>query len=342
MVSPSSAASGRTSRARETNRLTASVVRATSGPSSTRGSPSDPTGMIRSPATPKPSRLVATTTTSGQPLNDRVSERRSRVEHVFAVVEHQQQLPVAATFRRSRDTHPPSAPGSTPSTPATSGPTASGDVSGASSHNHAPCRNRGCTSAANWSANRVFPAPPTPVSVTIRADLDRLADIAQLGLAPDELRHLRRQVPRQGRTRTQRRKPRRPELQHPLRTTQITKTMLTQILKLEIVGQKRRRSRRAHHLTAPRDRHHPRRAIHRCSRSNSRHAPQPHQCAGPYELATDPANSGHRSVVDRSLDLHRSPCRVRSHAQTTPQPHRPCPRTQPRPRERINAWTSSS
>ena len=49
--------------------------------------------MIRSPTRPKPSRLVATTTTSGQLLAQRISQRRRRVEHMLTVVEHQQQLP---------------------------------------------------------------------------------------------------------------------------------------------------------------------------------------------------------------------------------------------------------
>ena len=138
-------------------------------------------------------------------------------------------------------THPPSAPGSTPITLATSGPTASDDVNGASSHSHAPCRNRGCASAANCSASRVLPTPPTPVSVTIRADVDRLADAAQLGLAPDELGHLRRQVPRQRVDRLQRREARVQlrvhELEHPLRARQVTQPVLTQLHQLDTIPQ---------------------------------------------------------------------------------------------------------
>ena len=119
---------------------------------------------------------------------------------------------------------------------------------------------------------------------------DRLANASQLGLTADELRHLRRQVPRQVRTRPQRRKTHRPtELPHPLRPTQITKTMLTQVTDLKIVHQERRGRSRAHHLTAPRNRHHPlsRDSLH--SRNSSHHAPRPRQCAGPYAPATDQA-----------------------------------------------------
>jgi hypothetical protein len=44
--------------------------------------------------------------------------------------------------------------------------TAPGSVTGANSHNHTPSGNASTTSAATWSARRVLPTPPTPVTVT--------------------------------------------------------------------------------------------------------------------------------------------------------------------------------
>ena len=170
IVSSSSAVSGRTSLARETNRLTASVARAMSGRSPTRGSASDPTAMIRSPARPKPSRLVATTTTSGQLLTSASANVAAASSTCSQLSSTNNNCRLAKrlsdrrrpTHRQPRfDTHNVRQPAGRPR------PTTS-TVRAHTTTRHGG--NRGCASAANWSANRVFPAPPTPVSVTIRAD----------------------------------------------------------------------------------------------------------------------------------------------------------------------------
>ena len=65
--------------------------------------------------------------------------------------------------------------GFTPSVLATTCAIASASLAAASSQNHAPSGKRGSTSAATWTASRVFPTPPTPVSVTRRVASNALA-----------------------------------------------------------------------------------------------------------------------------------------------------------------------
>ncbi len=70
---------------------------------------------------------------------------------------------------RKSSTDKPSArpgPGCTRTLDATVAHTASGSVTGANSHNHAPSGNSPMTSSAAWSARRVLPTPPSPVKVT--------------------------------------------------------------------------------------------------------------------------------------------------------------------------------
>src|SRR5262245_32153399 len=72
---------------------------------------------------------------------------------------------------------------------------------------------------------------------------DGLADTSQLRFAPDELGHLRWQVPRQVQTRTQRRKARRSaHLPDVLRPTQIAQTMLAEIEQVDLANAFRQQS----------------------------------------------------------------------------------------------------
>ena len=70
---------------------------------------------------------------------------------------------------------------------------------------HAPSRKSGSISAATWSDRRVFPTPPTPVSVTMRERRTSAAIDATLVFATDERRELQREVPRVRIERPQRR-----------------------------------------------------------------------------------------------------------------------------------------
>ena len=72
-----------------------------------------------------------------------------------------------------------------------------GSRTGASSTNHAPSRNPGNTSPATCNASRVLPTPPTPVSVTTRDLSNASRDPRQLDVAAHERARLQRQVPRE-------------------------------------------------------------------------------------------------------------------------------------------------
>ena len=125
--------------------------------------------------------------------------------------------------------------------------TASGSATGASSHNHAPSGNSATTSAATWSARRVLPTPPTPVSVTRRRPQHELRQRRDLGLAADERRDLTRQVARQRVQRPQRRELRAPvparHLEHRARRSQVAQPVLAQIDQLDSRSRTSRRYR---------------------------------------------------------------------------------------------------
>ena len=149
---------GETCCARSMNKATAAGVDA--APTSSEG-----TGHSRSSAMPS---------LRG---GDQIGGRRGRqdgldqigggVQHVFAVVEHQQPLPALQGGGHSLG-H--AAPGLwvTPSTAATASGTAAASLTAASSKNHTPSGNSSTSRPATSSASRVLPTPPTPVSVTSR------------------------------------------------------------------------------------------------------------------------------------------------------------------------------
>ena len=84
--------------------------------------------------------------------------------------------------------------GTSPTVVATASGTASGSTTAASSTSHTPSGNSANTSAAACTASRVFPTPPTPVSVTRRRVGERFLDRRELGVTTDEGGVLRRQV----------------------------------------------------------------------------------------------------------------------------------------------------
>ena len=234
-------------------------------------------------------------------LLDQVGDR---VEHVLAVVEHQQQLLRAAGTRRAtRSSVWPARAASPRTPPRTRRRTPSGSRTAASSHNHAPSRNRGSTSAATCSARRVLPTPPTPVSVTSRASPTRPSTRGDLALAADERRHLQRQVPRERVQRAQRRElarraPGARTWNTRSGTRQVAQPVLTQVDEVDALGQRvareLRRRLRAHDLAAVRDA--PSAAPHGSptGRSSRRRAPPPRRCARPSAPATAPV-TGHGS-----------------------------------------------
>ena len=141
----------------------------------------------RSPATPSGSRLVARRAAPAQPRSSVVDQlRRSRRQQVLAVVEDEQQLPVAqcvdAASRASGRRLSP-----TPSAAATARARAGVGRAAASSTSHTPSRNA-CRSrrGAASSASRVLPTPPGPVRVTSRESAEQPPRLGELALAPDE------------------------------------------------------------------------------------------------------------------------------------------------------------
>ena len=89
------------------------------------------------------------------------------VQHVLAVVEHQQPHPA---LQRGGHTVIRLFPGCwvMPNTAATASGTAAGSVTAASSNNQTPSGNSSASRAATSVARRVLPTPPTPVNVTNR------------------------------------------------------------------------------------------------------------------------------------------------------------------------------
>ena len=69
-----------------------------------------------------------------------------------------------------------------------------GREDGASGTKNTPSGNWSMTSAATWSARRVLPVPPGPVSVSRRVVAEQLLRLGDQRLAADEARQLERQV----------------------------------------------------------------------------------------------------------------------------------------------------
>ena len=161
--------SGRAARARCTN----SVVASSTG--------SGGTGHTCSPATPSASRLVASTTTPGQSRRSAGRPAGRLVEHVLAVVQHEQQRAGPAGTRSASARSSGRAVAARRSAAATAWPTGPPSASGASSHSHTPSGNRARSRPATSSASRDLPTPPTPVSVTSGAPRSAAAHPATSG-----------------------------------------------------------------------------------------------------------------------------------------------------------------
>ena len=160
---------GRTSCARCSNSWTASQ-RASSEAVGVRlavGSESGGTGQLRSPSTPRASRLVASTTRAGQ------AARMPSASPAAAPARCSQLSSTISTGRSATYSAMASAtscPGvsGTPSLDATVGPTMPGSSIWASSTQQTPPGKDLAAEAAAASASRVFPVPPGPVRVSRR------------------------------------------------------------------------------------------------------------------------------------------------------------------------------
>ena len=158
--------------ARSTNRRTASYRVSASGGSgcpASRGAgrESEGTRQAVSPAMPRASRLVARTVACGQ-ARSRASARRAQASRRCS------QLSSTSSRRLGRSASVSVAtsgrPGSsrTPTAAATAWGTRAGSARAPSSASHTPSGWASRASAATWSARRVLPVPPGPVSVSSR------------------------------------------------------------------------------------------------------------------------------------------------------------------------------
>ena len=188
----SSSSTGETPRATAHARSTNSEAAAESGPVRTsRGG----TGQSNSSLIRNPSRLVARILTVSERAKIELDHVGSRVQHVFAVVEHQQphDAPSNAAATLSATLSP--ACWVMPRTAATDSGTAAGSLTAASSMTHTPSGKLPAERAADSSASRVLPTPPTPVNVTNRCAFSAVSRSASSASRPTKLVVGRRRFP---------------------------------------------------------------------------------------------------------------------------------------------------
>ena len=160
--------SGRTARARSTNKATAGAVRQADVRS--REVAAGQRGWTRSPCIPSRSRLVASTTTPWASAQDGLDERPDSVENVLAVVEHEEQ-PLGSEEVATESTTPASGLRRTPSDVASAGATAAGLGERGQLAPRDTIGELGRHRGGGRPARRVLPTPPIPVSVTSRASV---------------------------------------------------------------------------------------------------------------------------------------------------------------------------
>ena len=138
---------------------------------------------------------------AGALRDDALGQPCGGVQHVLAVVEHEQQRPGGEVLddrlldRRGRGAAASAA------RPRRRVPTEPPSARGASSASHAPSANRSRSRPATSTASRVFPTPPTPTSVTSGADRSASAHRVDRLVPPDQRGAAARQVGRAGRSR---------------------------------------------------------------------------------------------------------------------------------------------
>ena len=167
---------------------------------------SERNAQFRSPSTPSPSRLVASTRTPGHPRRDAFGEACYRVEQVLTVVEHDEQslrgkeLDDAAVERRARPRVHAQACWRPPA------PWLRGRSPAASSQNHAPSGKRGQDLGRHLhrQARLAHTADASQRDEPRRHRTPRRPRSSS-SLATDERRELEREVPRERVERSQRR-----------------------------------------------------------------------------------------------------------------------------------------
>ena len=97
-----------------------------------------------------------------------LGQGRHRLDQVLAIVEHEQEMPVAHAARKKLLAVTRSPPSFSSSTPATADGARASSESDASSTSQAPCSKSMSKSPAAFKARAVFPIPPGPVKVTTR------------------------------------------------------------------------------------------------------------------------------------------------------------------------------
>ena len=107
------------------------------------GTASDRSGQTCSPSTPRPSRLVASMRTAGQPLEQAAGEASGRVEQVLAVVEHEERGACCGGTRRRARRAMPAPRLHAEASRRRPGRATSSSFAAASSQSHAPSGNSG-------------------------------------------------------------------------------------------------------------------------------------------------------------------------------------------------------
>ena len=294
--------------ARSTNSRTASAASSASRRRPSSGRPATAPRRSARPRPPDPPGSSRAPTTLGHTRARSVDHVRDGIEEVLAVVEHQQQ-PLRGQVLEHRLFEAPSRrraarPGSRPA----SSHTASGSVTGASSHNHAPSGNSATSSAATWSARRVLPTPPTPVSVT-SGDHARTPTTFAISVSrPTNVVAWRGRFPGSASSDRKRREVgqqiRVHELEHPHRRAEVSQPVLTQIDETRTGRQpSRATSPRSRPTPAPARRGRPPSAARTGSAGGSRTRPAPasvpRPCAAPSAPASGPVVGSQASAASR-------------------------------------------
>ena len=183
--SRSTTRSGRTAWARSTNNDTAGFV-GSGREAAGSGSGSGATGRVCSPSRPRRSRLVATMTSPGQPPR-RSATKDWTPPSRCSQLSRTRRACLSDRNATTESTTVASVARGTPSKVARAGATAVGSGTGASSHQKTPSMNRLAVSPAALSARRVFPTPPTPVSVSRRACARALTTASMSAVRPKKL-----------------------------------------------------------------------------------------------------------------------------------------------------------
>ncbi len=177
---------GRTASVRSVKRRTAGDAAIVSDGAAESGTDNDRTTQTCSPAIPSTSLLVATMRTPGQSRSTEPAKRRTASRRCSQLSRTNNDC-FTRRNPRTLSSSETSARCTAPRVAATTCKRASASPAAASSHIHAPSRKPDNVSAATCSASRVFPTPPTPVSVINRSVSNDAATAATSSSRPTKL-----------------------------------------------------------------------------------------------------------------------------------------------------------